>query len=133
MRIRYNHKVLQILSFVGMALSSCTPEKIHLTDYYYIYAPGEYYDTYTLACKLASDNDAEVDSIGYVKWNNQVIAVKRNAGSKPWFVVKAREDCLKSCNNDTLMSNLSKQEVDSILGLYHDKFQENILNDMFSR
>lgn len=107
-----------------MVLSSCTPEKIHLTDYYYIYAPGEFYDTYTLTCKLASDNDVDIDSISYVKWNNQVIAVKRNTGSRPWFVVKAREDCLRSCNNDILMSNLSKQEVDSILGLYQGKFQE---------
>lgn len=124
MRIRYNHKVLQMLFFVGMALSSCTPGKIHLTDYYYIYAPGEFFDAYTLACNLASDNDVEIDSISYVKWNNQVIAVKRNTGSRPWFVVKAREDCLRSCNNDILTSNLSKQEVDSILGAYHGKFKE---------
>mgnify|MGYP000211091228 FL=1 len=118
------YRILYILFFVGMALSSCTPEKTHLTDYYYIYAPGEFYETYTLACKLASDNDSEIDSISYVKWNNQVIAVKRNTSSRPWFIVKAREDCLRSCNNDILMSNLSKQEVDSILGLYQGKFQE---------
>lgn len=118
------YRILYILFFVGMVLSSCTSEKIHLTDYYYIYAPGEFYDTYTLACKLASDNDVEIDSISYVKWNNQVIAVKRNAGSKLWFVLRAREDCLRSCNKDILTSNLSKQEVDSILGTYHGKFKE---------
>ncbi len=124
MRTRYNQKVLQILFFIGIALSACVPEKIHLTDYYYIYAPGEFFDTYTLACKMSSDNDVEVDSVSYVKWNNQIIAVKRKSGNKPWFVVKAREECLKACNNDTLLSNLSKQEADSIMKAYCYIFQE---------
>ena len=55
--------------------ASCSSTGIKLVDYYYIYSPDDYYDTYYLKCKLSSNQDPIVDSVQVVYWNDSTIIV----------------------------------------------------------
>lgn len=118
-------KVKTLICLMLGLMASCSFGDTHLTDNYYIFAPGELNESYTLGCKLGSSNDVNIDSIGYVKWNEKVIIARRTVGDKPWLVVKARDERLKSCNNDTIFYPLSDMEADLITSCcVNDVFQE---------
>lgn len=106
-----------MIFLLTLGLVSCSQDT-HLTDNYYIFEPGEFNTTYTLGCKLAAADDVNIDSINYVKWSDNIIMARRQKGNKPWLIVKARSERLKSCNNDTLLINLTKEQAENLWDKY---------------
>ena len=94
---------------------SCSPSKIKIADEYYIYSPDEYHATSYLKCKLASENDPEIDSLCVVYWNDSTVIIGRGECGRDWWIISASDSTLKCCNNDTIKKHLPEYYIQRII------------------
>ena len=114
-------KILFLVSVLFLA--GCSSAGIRLVDEYYVYPPDEYSKTYYLKCKLSGDDDAEIDSLRLVYWNDTVIMAGRGSGELSWWIIKASGGTLKCCNRDTVTGPFTEEYVRGLVkkqkGAYH--------------
>ncbi len=122
-------KKMIILIVVLIMLPCCSDNSIALIDEYRIYPQDEFGEGYYLICKLGCKGDPKIENITTVKWNNSFILVKVKNPLNHWYIIKAKGEVLKCCNNDTLIGPFSKEQMESYLdgekvGKLKEKFLE---------
>jgi hypothetical protein len=85
---------------------------------------GDYYSLgrngYCLYCNPRCDGEIGIDDIRSVIWNNKIILIEKNNDHPDrWCIIKARGDNLQCCNGDTVINNIKKEEVNSIIKNYN--------------
>lgn len=102
--------ILVILSLIIVIMSGCN-SPIRIEDYYILYPPDDYCDSYYLTCKLADENDPLIKDITYIKWSKEMIILQQTDSC--WWVIKAHGKTLKCCNNDSLIGPLDENAINS--------------------
>lgn len=112
-----------LIVFVLFLIQGCH-RTITIEDYYTLYPPDEFYDSYHLICKLAGKNDPLILNVDYIKWSKTMIVLRQSDSN--WWVIKAKEETLKCCNNDELIGPLSEKEAKKFLSqMSHPKGEMN--------
>ena len=84
---------------------------------------GDYYtqgrNGYCLYCNPRCDGDLGIDDIRSIIWNKSIILIEKNNDNiDRWYMVKAKGDSLQCCNDDTIIRNMKKEEIDSVIERY---------------
>lgn len=85
---------------------------------------GDYYslgrDGYCLYCNPRCNSDTGIDDIRCIMWNNNIIIIEKNNDSiDRWYIIKAKGYELQCCNDDTIVNNVRKEIVDSVIKKYN--------------
>lgn len=116
-----------IITFVIFLIQGCSSPTT-IEDYYTLYPPDEWYDGYYLMCKLSSNDDPLILNVDYIRWSNKMIIVRQK--DSIWWVIKAKGESLKCCNQDELIGPLCEKEVTKfLLEISHPKGEIELIDN----
>lgn len=115
------------IAFVTLLIQGCnSPTTIE--DYYTLYPPDEWHDDYYLMCKMSDSNDPLILNVDYIKWSTKMIAVKQKNSN--WWIIKAKGDSLKCCNQDKLIGPIREDVAKKMLmEMCHPKGEIDLSNN----
>lgn len=108
-------KQLTIVILFALPLSGCFDSSTTLIDEYRIYPQDEFGNGYYLMCKLGCKGDPKIQNIASIEWNDRFIVIKNKDSQKLCYIIKAKGEKLKCCNEDILIGPLSEQELKKYL------------------
>ena len=116
------NKIISILYILFIIIISGCSSPIRIEDYYVLYPPDDFYDSYYLMCKLSDGNDPFIDNVKYIKWSSNMIILQQSDST--WWVIEANGSTLKCCNNDHLIGPLDENSVQPFLSKITDVIKE---------
>ncbi len=104
----YSKQCVFVLLLCCFSLS-CSKAPIDLVDYYRIYPQDEFGSGYYLTCKMGSKQNLKIENICKVKWSHRLILIEQD--NNLWYLIKAKGDTLRCCNNDTVVGPIPYQSL----------------------